>query len=143
MRIFGIDTTIDAARALISTSKEYGKISALFLAGHGSSGSVSFGTSGRSWVVADDVLKSRFSRLFTEKPAVLFISCSTGIKNEHSIVWRISEKYTNAHFYAPKVPTNISSITYNGMRDGRHIFDVEWRKKDEAAVYAEGKIKEE
>jgi hypothetical protein len=137
VRIFGALKKREAAKALLLTHSRYGKISVLILAGHGTRGGVILG---QDTIIASDITNNKVSRLFSKKPSVIFISCSTGAPG--AIVWKISEKYTNVHFHAPKEPASYEKIIYLGEKDGRHIFDVRWHKSEIKAEYVGGKLVE-
>ncbi len=137
IRIYGAATKTEAARRLISASQTYGKIDVLFLAGHGSEDGVGLRhIDTRGAIGANDLLKSDFSRLFSDKPSVIFLSCSTGAEN--GILWQISDIYSNATFQGPTKPSAAKQINYLGMKGGRHAFELTYSEEGIGAKY-EGK----
>jgi len=132
---------IDLAKQLSRITKKYGKISAMMLGGHGTSGSLRLGKGKYGMFEIDSLLESKSdaARYFEKNAPIILISCSTGASG--GIAQKSSAKY-DLRFYAPDVDGNLKLCKYLGRgKNGAHLFEVEYRSEDTPHIgraYANG-----
>ncbi len=152
LRVIEASTSEELLTRLKVMHKKYGEISFALANGHGTSGTIALGASGRknSEVNMDDIAKpniydrifkgkgkyvqiakEEMQRIFAKGATLILNSCSTGEAN--GVAEKLSEYGINV--IGPKKDTSIKSIRFQSI-DEKINFEVEYNESETAAYQA-------
>lgn len=130
---------LELGKRLARTVKNYGLISGIVIGGHGTETDINFGgEEPEKQLQLEDLAGSgirRTGKWFTEDPAILLDSCSTGARRA------IGEKIARilgGRLSAPKKPTSIEDADAVIVKDKIH-FKVVWKDEDAGREYTPDK----